>query len=151
MLLAVEVRGGAQPTQVQHRTRRQPFSGGTLMIDHIGLSVADYERSKAFYRAALAPLGYVLVMEASDAAGFGAGGKPDFWLGQGERTTPPVHAAFRASNRATVRAFYEAAIAAGAQDNGPPGIRAEYHPNYYGAFVLDPDGHNIEAVCHEPE
>jgi catechol 2,3-dioxygenase-like lactoylglutathione lyase family enzyme len=121
------------------------------MIDHIGLSVADYERSKAFYRAALAPLGYGLIMEVEGAAGFGAGGKPDFWIGQDQRTTPRVHIAFAAADRATVRAFYEAARAAGAQDNGPPGLRPEYHPNYYGAFVLDPDGHNIEAVCHEPE
>jgi catechol 2,3-dioxygenase-like lactoylglutathione lyase family enzyme len=124
------------------------------MIDHIGLSVADYERSKAFYPAALAPLGYALVMEITEAgpdAGFGAGGKPDFWLGPGEATTRQVHVAFGARDRATVRAFYDAALAAGAQDNGPPGLRPEYHPNYYGAFVLDPDGHNIEAVCHEPE
>jgi catechol 2,3-dioxygenase-like lactoylglutathione lyase family enzyme len=124
------------------------------MIDHIGLSVSDYERSKAFYGAALAPLGYGLVMEVTEAgpyAGFGAGGKPDFWIGQGAATAPRVHVAFRASDRATVRAFYDAARAAGAKDNGPPGIRAEYHPDYYGAFVLDPDGHNIESVCHEPE
>jgi catechol 2,3-dioxygenase-like lactoylglutathione lyase family enzyme len=123
------------------------------MIDHIGLSVADYERSKAFYLAALAPLGYGLVMEVTEAgpfAGFGAGGKPDFWIGQGARTAPKVHVAFQAKDRATVRAFYEAALVAGAQDNGPPGLRQEYHPTYYGAFVLDPDGHNIEAVCHAP-
>ena len=124
------------------------------MIDHIGLSVADYERSKAFYRAALAPLDYALVMEVTEAgpfAGFGEGGKPDFWIGQGTATAPRVHIAFRARNRATVRAFHEAALAAGATDNGPPGIRAEYHPDYYGAFVLDPEGHNVEAVCHDPE
>jgi catechol 2,3-dioxygenase-like lactoylglutathione lyase family enzyme len=124
------------------------------MIDHIGLSVADYEPSKAFYLAALAPLGYALFMEVTEAgpyAGFGAGGKPDFWLGKGTATAPRVHVAFQASDRATVRAFYDAALAAGARDNGRPGLRPEYHPNYYGAFVLDPDGHNIEAVCHEPE
>jgi catechol 2,3-dioxygenase-like lactoylglutathione lyase family enzyme len=121
------------------------------MIDHIGLSVSDYEPSKVFYREALAPLGYVLVKEVPGAAGFGERGKPDFWIGRGKVTMPRVHVALRASDRATVRAFYAAALAAGAKDNGPPGLRPEYHPSYYGAFVLDPDGHNIEAVCHEPE
>jgi catechol 2,3-dioxygenase-like lactoylglutathione lyase family enzyme len=124
------------------------------MIDHIGLSVSDYERSKAFYRAALAPLSYELIWEVSEVgpwAGFGAGGKPDFWIGKGEATAPRVHVAFRARDRATVRAFYEAALAAGARDNGPPGLRPEYHPSYYGAFVIDPEGHNLEAVCHDPE
>jgi catechol 2,3-dioxygenase-like lactoylglutathione lyase family enzyme len=121
------------------------------MIDHIGLSVSDYELSKAFYRAALAPLGYTLVKEVPGAAGFGEARKPDFWIGKGAATAPRVHVALQASDRATVRAFYEAALAAGAKDNGPPGLRPEYHPDYYGAFVLDPDGHNIEAVCHEPE
>jgi catechol 2,3-dioxygenase-like lactoylglutathione lyase family enzyme len=124
------------------------------MIDHVGITVSDYEKSKAFYAAALAPLGYELVMEVTEAgpfAGFGEGGKPDFWIGAGERTVLKVHVAFRARDRATVRAFYEAALAAGAADNGPPGLREIYHPAYYGAFVLDPDGHNIEAVCHHPE
>jgi catechol 2,3-dioxygenase-like lactoylglutathione lyase family enzyme len=124
------------------------------MIDHIGISVSDYQRSKAFYAAALEPLGYELIMEVTAAgshAGFGVAGKPDFWIGAGERTAPKVHVAFRAKDRATVRAFHRAALAAGAADNGPPGLREIYHPTYYGAFVLDPDGHNIEAVCHEPE
>jgi catechol 2,3-dioxygenase-like lactoylglutathione lyase family enzyme len=131
------------------------------MIDHIGLSVADYERSKAFYLAALAPLGYELFMEIPEGgphAGFGANGKPDswitkgdFWITKGKATTPQVHVAFGAMDRATVHAFYDAARAARATDNGSPGLRPEYHPNYYGAFVLDPDGHNIEAVCHDPE
>jgi catechol 2,3-dioxygenase-like lactoylglutathione lyase family enzyme len=124
------------------------------MIDHIGLSVSDYQSSKAFYLAALAPLGYELFREIPEAgphAGFGAGGKPDFWITGGATATPPVHVAFAANDRATVRAFYEAARAAGARDNGPPGLRPEYHPSYYGAFVLDPDGHNVEAVCHRPE
>jgi catechol 2,3-dioxygenase-like lactoylglutathione lyase family enzyme len=123
------------------------------MLDHIGLSVADYERAKAFYAAALAPLDYVLVMEVTEVgpfAGFGAGGKPDFWFGGGAATAPRLHIAFRAKNQATVDAFYKAALAAGATDNGPPGLRPEYHPNYYGAFVIDPDGHNLEAVCHDP-
>jgi catechol 2,3-dioxygenase-like lactoylglutathione lyase family enzyme len=123
------------------------------MIDHIGLSVSDYGRSKAFYLAALAPLGYELVMEVREAgphAGFGLGGKPDFWIGTGKATTAGAHVAFAAPDRTTVRAFYQAALDAGARDNGPPGLRPEYHPTYYGAFVLDPDGHNVEAVCHLP-
>ncbi len=124
------------------------------MIDHIGLSVSDYEESKAFYLATLAPLGYALVMEIADAgpaAGLGAGGKPDFWIAAGAATTPHTHIAFRARDRTTVRAFHEAALAAGARDNGAPSLRPQYHPNYYGAFVLDRDGHNVEVVCHDPE
>lgn len=121
------------------------------MLDHIGIDVSDYEKSKAFYKKALAPLGYQLIMEIMSHAGFGVDGKPDFWISQGKATTPPVHVAFQSKNRATVGEFYDAAIKAGGKDNGPPGIRAHYHPNYYGAFVLDPDGHNIETVCHDPE
>ena len=121
------------------------------MIDHVGIQVGDYARSRDFYRAALAPLGYELLMEGEDWAGFGAGGTPDFWIQEGERTTPRVHVALHADDRARVRAFYDAALKAGGRDNGPPGIRADYHPNYYAAFVFDPDGHNIEAVCHNPE
>jgi catechol 2,3-dioxygenase-like lactoylglutathione lyase family enzyme len=123
------------------------------MIDHVGIRVSDYERSKAFYVAALAPLGYALVMEVTEVgpyAGFGEGGKPDFWIGKGERPATNVHVALQARDRATVRAFHEAALAAGGTDNGAPGLRPEYHPDYYGAFVLDPDGNNIEAVCHAP-
>jgi catechol 2,3-dioxygenase-like lactoylglutathione lyase family enzyme len=115
------------------------------MIDHIGFPVSDYARAKAFYSKALAPLGYCL-----PAAGFGADGKPDFWIGGEGGLNKPLHVAFLASDRATVDAFYDAALKAGGRDNGPPGIRAHYHPHYYGAFVLDPDGHNIEAVCHSP-
>jgi catechol 2,3-dioxygenase-like lactoylglutathione lyase family enzyme len=124
------------------------------VIDHIGLSVADYDRSKAFYAAALAPLGYVLIMEVTEVgpwAGFGVTGRADFWIATGEVTRPRMHIAFHARDRATVHAFHEAAIAAGGTDNGGPGLRPEYHPNYYGAFVIDPDGHNIEAVCRDPE
>ena len=128
------------------------------MIDHIGFAVSDYQRSKAFYAQALAPLGYALIMEVGaqqtesghPAAGFGAGGKPDFWIGGEGGLAKPVHIAILADSRSVVDAFYAAAIAAGARDNGAPGIRAHYHPNYYGAFVRDPDGHNIEAVCHAP-
>ena len=104
--------------------------------------------AKAFYRAALAPLGYGVLMECEQFAGFGVAPKPDFWIGQGAPNEPRVHVAFRADTRADVDAFYRAAMAAGGRDNGPPGLRPHYHDNYYGAFVLDPDGHNIEAVCH---
>lgn len=121
------------------------------MIDHIGIGVRDYEKSKAFYLTALAPLGYALVMEGHGWAGFGARGKPDFWIQGGGPTTPRLHAAFRADSRAKVREFHQTALKAGAKDNGPPGIREMYHPNYYGAFVIDPDDHNLEAVCHAPE
>ena len=128
------------------------------MIDHIGFPVSDYAKSKAFYTKALAPLGYVLVMEVAaeqtearaPAAGFGAGGKPDFWIGGEGGLTKPLHVAILAKDRAGVDAFHRAALAAGGKDNGAPGLRPHYHANYYGAFVLDPDGHNIEAVCHAP-
>lgn len=119
------------------------------MIDHIGIAVSDFEQSVAFYTKALAPLGYALIMSFGHAAGFGRDGKPDFWIGKGA-PKDAVHVAFRAAGRAQVRAFYDAAIAAGAKDNGAPGVRPHYHEHYYGAFVHDPDGHNIEAVCHEP-
>ncbi|MBR0880384.1 catechol 2,3-dioxygenase-like lactoylglutathione lyase family enzyme [Bradyrhizobium japonicum] len=128
------------------------------MIDHLGFSVSDYERAKAFYAKALAPLDYSLIMEVTAeqtghaaAAGFGANGKPDLWFGAEGAMNKPVHIAILAKDRATVDAFYKAAIAAGGRNNGAPGIRPHYHANYYGAFVLDPDGHNIEAVCHAPE
>jgi catechol 2,3-dioxygenase-like lactoylglutathione lyase family enzyme len=128
------------------------------MLDHIGFPVADFARSKAFYERALAPLGFGLVMEftaeqtgTSSQAGFGPKGKPYFWIGTGKPVAGQLHIAFVAKDRAAVRAFYDAALKAGAQDNGPPGLRPQYHPNYYGGFVLDPDGHNIEAVCHLPE
>ena len=126
------------------------------MIDHVGFSVSEYARARAFYEKALAPLGYRLVMETTaqetgkPAAGFGAGGKPDFWIGGEGKLDKPLHIAIVAEDRATVDAFYRAALAAGGRDNGSPGVRPQYHPNYYGAFVLDPDGHNIEAVCHTP-
>ncbi len=121
------------------------------MIDHIGLEVSEYEKSKEFYKRALAPLSYELIMEWESWAGFGVDGKPDFWMHGGKKTSPIVHVAFRAKNRAAVRAFHEAAIAAGGKDNGAPGIREMYHPHYYGAFVFDLDGNNIEAVCHDPK
>jgi catechol 2,3-dioxygenase-like lactoylglutathione lyase family enzyme len=120
------------------------------VIDHVKVVVSDYERSKAFYESALAPLGYELLMEPADGVGgFGTDRKPDFWIAQGE-TGAPVHLAF-AADRTTVDAFHRAALEAGGEDNGPPGERPQYHPSYYGAFVLDPDGHNVEAVSHRPE
>jgi catechol 2,3-dioxygenase-like lactoylglutathione lyase family enzyme len=120
------------------------------MIDHLTLKVSDYARSKPFYVAALKPLGYVVTMEYSGGCGLGVPGKPDLWLFQDLLNTRPSHVAFRAESRDAVDAFHEAALGAGARDNGRPGIRKDYHPSYYAAFVLDPDGHNVEAVCHAP-
>ena len=121
------------------------------MIDHFTIKVSDYKRSREFYLRALAPLGYQAVMEFQGMGGFGAKGKPDLWLSQDAPNVRPAHFAFAAPDRKAVDAFYAAAMSSGARDNGPPGIRKDYHPNYYGAFVLDPDGHNVEAVCHRPE
>ena len=127
------------------------------MIDHTGVSVSNYASSKAFYSRALGAIGYSLLMEIpaavtkrADVAGFGVAPKPDFWIVAGAPQTPPLHVAFRVDSRALVDEFYKAGIAAGGRDNGKPGLRPHYHENYYGAFVLDPDGHNIEAVCHSP-
>ncbi len=120
------------------------------MIDHTGVAVSDVAKSTAFYRAALAPLHYAVIVEFDDAAGFGVPPKPDFWIGKAAPGGPSTHVAFRADSRAQVDAFYQAAMGAGGRDNGPPGLRPHYHANYYGAFVFDPDGHNIEAVCHAP-
>ena len=118
------------------------------MLDHVGIGVSDYARSKAFYEAALKPLGFEVLMEFEDVAcGLGRDRKPWFWVTSRERSGP-IHLAFTAPDRATVDAFHEAALAAGATDNGAPGLREHYHPSYYGAFVLDPDGNNVEAVCH---
>ena len=129
------------------------------MLDHVGFAVADAERSKRFYEQALAPLGISLIMSVTPeqteaggtAHGFGSDGKPYFWVGDNERVGEGTHVAFSVDTRAKVDAFYRAALAAGGTDNGAPGIRPHYHPNYYAAFVRDPDGANIEAVCHRPE
>jgi len=125
------------------------------MIDHTGITVSNFDASRKFYLAALAPLGYAIRKEHPGVAGFGAGnpndgGDPggDFWLAQGEPSAPRIHVAFRAASVEQVQAFHRAALAAGARDNGAPGLRPQYHPDYYGAFVLDPDGYNIEAVYH---
>ena len=127
------------------------------MIDHTGLQVSNPEKSRHFYDRALAPLGYKMMMEIpkefTDGAvvlGYGVPPKPDFWVSEGTANEPKVHIAFRADNRKQVDDFYLAALESGGKDNGAPGPRPHYHKDYYGAFVLDPDGHNIEAVCHTP-
>lgn len=119
------------------------------MLDHVVINVSDLDASRAFYESALEPLGMGVILDFSErgTVGLGKDGKPDFWIRRGDATAP-VHVAFAAPDRPTVDAFHDAAIAAGARDNGGPGVREIYHPNYYGAFVLDPDGHNIEAVNH---
>jgi catechol 2,3-dioxygenase-like lactoylglutathione lyase family enzyme len=131
------------------------------MIDHITFAVRDYEKSKAFYVNVLATLGYELVMEPRPKmGGFGKNGKPEFWIGEGRPTywsgghgvsQSPIHVGFIAENRAAVDAFHRAALAAGGKDFGGPGERPIYHLGYYGAFVLDLDGNNVEAVIHRPE
>ena len=127
------------------------------ILDHIGINVSSYPRSKAFYEKALAPLGIEVVREYGTWCGMGRDKKPAFWFGEGVskfqtaeqlKVITPVHVSFVARSRAEVDAFYAAAIAAGGKDNGKPGVRKEYHPSYYGAFVIDPDGHNVEAVIH---
>ena len=125
------------------------------MIDHLGIAVRNHAESKAFYLAALTPLDIGVVMAVSkeesgapsDYTGFGSNGKPYFWIGEGT-VGSGMHLAFVAQTRKQVDEFYRAAMAGGAKDNGPPGIRAHYHPNYYGAFVIDVNGVNLEAVCH---
>ena len=112
------------------------------MLDHVSLRVSDFARAKKFYLEALKPLNYAVVMEFPEAAGLGEGGKPDFWITKNEKIVP-THVAFVAKDKDMVDAFYKAAIAAGGKDNGAPGTRKEYHPGYYGAFILDPDGNNI--------
>ncbi|CAB3855784.1 hypothetical protein LMG26684_02318 [Achromobacter mucicolens] len=125
------------------------------MLDHITIHVSDFARSRAFYQSALAALGYVPRKTFETDMGFGASAPADagnpggeFWIHEGTPCTPRVHVAFRARSRDEVDAFHRAALAAGGRDNGAPGLRPHYHPNYYGAFILDPDGYNVEAVCH---
>ncbi|MGV6871573.1 VOC family protein [Pseudochelatococcus sp. B33] len=126
------------------------------MLDHFSINVSDFDRSKRFYTAALTPLGYRLINDFGDAAGFGVpegNGKSldpagDFWIVRSNPQPPLVHFAFSAASREAVDAFYAAAVAAGGTDNGGPGLRPQYHPHYYAAFILDPDGYNLEAVCH---
>ena len=128
------------------------------MFDHVAVIVSDFAKSRAFYMQALAPTGHSKLVDlpgtpGGDAptAGFCHADGSDLWIRQGEATKPRVHIAFRVPSWAAVDAFYEAAIAAGGKDNGAPGLRPQYHANYYGAYVLDPDGHNIEAVCHDAQ
>jgi catechol 2,3-dioxygenase-like lactoylglutathione lyase family enzyme len=118
------------------------------LIDHMVIRVSDLEQSQAFYEKALKPLGYEVLMSFPGVVGMGQAGKPDFWLREGQ-PGDAAHVAF-ATDRPTVDAFHAAALEAGGADNGGPGVREIYHPHYYGAFVLDPDGHNIEAVSHRP-
>jgi catechol 2,3-dioxygenase-like lactoylglutathione lyase family enzyme len=122
-----------------------------MIVDHIGLAVRDFGAAKSFYRRALAPLGIEVILEGDGWVMLGRDGKPEFWFGVHGIPPGPIHIAFAAETRAQVRAFHRAALAAGGRDNGAPGVRAKYHPHYYGAYVFDPEGHNIEAVCHTPE
>lgn len=121
------------------------------MFDHIGIGATNLRASKEFFLKALSPLGVSVVMEVPEAVGLGRDHKPSFWLGASTEQGGPLHLAFTAETRSQVDDFYRRAIAAGGKDNGPPGLRPHYHPNYYGAFVIGPDGHNVEAVCHKPE
>jgi len=121
------------------------------VLDHVTIGVSDFTRSRSFYDLTLTAIG-IERLHGDDAAfsGYGAAGKPFFWIGRKAVPITGVHIAFAVRDRAAVDRFYAAGVAAGGRDNGPPGLRPHYHPNYYGAFVLDPDGHNIEAVCHLP-
>jgi catechol 2,3-dioxygenase-like lactoylglutathione lyase family enzyme len=127
-----------------------PVGFHAIVIDHLNIGVADVAASRAFYERALAPLGYVVLMDRGYGVGFGKDGKPDFWISD-RPTSAPLHVAFASPDRATVEAFHREALAAGGRDNGAPGLRPQYHPSYYGAFVLDPEGNNVEAVAHRPE
>jgi catechol 2,3-dioxygenase-like lactoylglutathione lyase family enzyme len=121
------------------------------MLDHVSIPVSNFEKSKVFYTSILAPLGITPLMEFPGAAGFGREGAPAFWIGMGESAGRGGHVAFRATSREAVRRFHEAGLKAGGKDEGAPGLRAQYHPNYYAAFLLDPDGFKVEAVVHTPE
>ena len=121
------------------------------MLDHVTIGVTNLERSKAFYDDALKPLGIErLYAEGTTFAGYGLNRKAFFWIGSRDAVLTGVHIAFAAKDRATVDAFHAAAISAGGRDNGPPGLRPHYHQHYYGAFIIDLDGHNVEAVCYSP-
>jgi catechol 2,3-dioxygenase-like lactoylglutathione lyase family enzyme len=124
---------------------------GAGMLDHVTIGISDIERSKRFYDQALRPLGIErLYGDGETFAGYGADRKAFFWIGLRNASQTGAHIAFTARDRETVEIFHRTALAAGGQDNGPPGLRPHYDKNYYGAFVLDPDGHNIEAVCRKP-
>lgn len=119
-----------------------------MILDHLTITVSDFERAKRFYQQALESLGIAVIAEYDGYAGMGKDGRPQFWFAQGNVGEHRTHIAFSAGSHAEVDAFYRAALAAGGTDNGAPGLREIYHPTYYGAFVLDPDGYNVEAVCH---
>jgi catechol 2,3-dioxygenase-like lactoylglutathione lyase family enzyme len=121
------------------------------VFDHIGIGVTDLQASKSFFTQALAPLGVEVCMEGDYGVGMGCEHKPSLWLSAQYAKPAPMHLAFTARDHKTVDEFYRAAIAGGGKDNGPPGLRPHYHPDYYAAFVIGPDGHNVEAVCHKPE
>ena len=129
------------------------------MLDHIVINISDLECSKTFYLATLAPLNYVLIKEFEEAVSFGTTARHgkskdpggDFWIAKGVPQSPRIHFAFSAVSRSVVDKFYNCALAAGGEDNGPPGFRKHYHKHYYAAFIFDPDGYNIEAVCHLPD
>jgi catechol 2,3-dioxygenase-like lactoylglutathione lyase family enzyme len=121
------------------------------VFDHIGIGATHLKASKEFFLEAFSPLGVSVVMEVADAVGLGRDRKPSLWLSATTVQCAPLHLAFTSETRRQVDDFYRRAIAAGGKDNGPPDLRPQYHPNYYGAFVIGPDGHNVEAVCHRPE
>jgi len=121
------------------------------VLDHVTINVSDFDGARAFYTQALAPLGVTVIMEFGEMCGFGEDGKPYLWIAERDEPSAPVHVALEAADHPTVDAFHAAAIAAGGTENGPPGMRPHYHQNYYGAFVLDADGNNLEAVCHIPD
>lgn len=122
-----------------------------MVFDHLGFNLTDFEKGKQFFIEALKPLDMAVTQEGEGWVMIGRRGEGALWIGSFGGTPGPIHVAFSAANREQVRQFYSAAIAAGGSDNGAPGVRQKYHPNYYGAYVIGPDGHNIEAVCHSPE
>jgi catechol 2,3-dioxygenase-like lactoylglutathione lyase family enzyme len=120
------------------------------VLDHVIINVSDFDGARAFYEQSLEPLGVGVVMEFEQMCGFGENGKPYLWIAERDNPSAPVHVALAAVDHDAVDAFHRAALAAGGTENGEPGVRPHYHRDYYGAFVLDADGNNIEAVCHEP-
>jgi catechol 2,3-dioxygenase-like lactoylglutathione lyase family enzyme len=147
LLISIQLFGGSGECYNTERVREQSKES-KMILDHLDITVSDLEKAKAFYSQALAPLGLSLLVDQDSFCSFGQSGKPAFGITQGEPVKPPIHIAFAARDRKEVDLFYAAAMAAGGTDNGKPGVREEYHPTYYGAFVLDLDGNNIEAVHH---
>jgi catechol 2,3-dioxygenase-like lactoylglutathione lyase family enzyme len=141
----------ATPASVDPLTARSVATFERTMFDHVAFGVSDYAASKAFFLTALEPLGLAVVQEGPLGIELSSDGKSSLCFAQTDAQPASLHLAFRADNRQQVHAFYRAALAAGGKDNGPPGLRPQYHANYYAAFVIGPDGHNVEVVCHEPE